>query len=390
MSILLVEDLSLTDCTDFKISTYEKIYIILNKINREVIDYLLELKLQNNITCLINNDNIIKSPDSYLIIRNFKFLVFNFKLAINSSNLNNNILQSKYFLKNINHIKLDSNYNVYSNLLKYIITNHNKDCNNIDILNCNKIHKSLIDIASNNNIIVKALNNELLDITYNNTNFDLKFIHITKNAGTYIEDLGFKSNLVLGKIKNSIDKYNLTHNQNVDYYHLTPSLFYNEVFNNNYCNSNNVNFLVVRNPYDRILSELYCPWIGIVKNNTTPSKEEINKFLNYNLKRFLKNPDSLLKGGHYGLQYSYVYDKNDILIVDEILKLETLDEDLEKLNKKYNLNLVIDKKKTNTSSKNCKISDISDENIELINTIYKLDFEKFEYPMINRNLKDLL
>ena len=381
MSILLVQDLSIKNCQEFNVSKYEKIFLIINKINRDVVEYLLDNNLQDSVTCLINNDNIIKSNESYLIIRNFEFIIFNFKTAVYFSNLNKNLLLSKYFQKNYKIINLDSKYNLYSNILKHIINYRIKNSKHIDILNIDKIHSDLLTDENTKDIVVNSLNNK--SFTYNNTNFDLKFLHITKNAGTYIEDLGFKNNLVLGKIKDQINDYNLNHKNIIDYYHLTPFHFYNEVFNINYCNNKNINFLIVRNPYDRILSEIFCPWLGIVKNNKTPSIDEINDYLNNILLKRIKNPKWLFNGGHYALQYSYAYDNNDILVVDEILKFENLTEDLENLSQKYNLKLVLDKEKTNKSSKSCQLSDLTDENIKLINKLYKLDFEKFGYNMIS-------
>ncbi len=381
MSILLVQDLSIKNCQEFNVSKYEKIFLIINKINRDVVEYLLDNNLQDSVTCLINNDNIIKSNESYLIIRNFEFIIFNFKTAVYFSNLINNLLLSKYFQKNYKIINLDSKYNLYSNILKHIINYHIKNSKHIDILNIDKIHNDLLTDENTRHIVVNSLNNK--SFTYNNTNFDLKFLHITKNAGTYIEDLGFKNNLVLGKIKDQINDYNLNHKNAIDYYHLTPFHFYNEVFNINYCNNKNINFLIVRNPYDRILSEIFCPWLGIVKNNRTPSIDEINDYLNNKLLNIKNNPKRLFNGGHCALQYSYAYDSNDILVVDEILKFENLTEDLENLIQKYNLKLVLDKEKTNKSSKSCQLSDLTDENIKLINKLYKLDFEKFGYNMIS-------
>ena len=77
---------------------------------------------------------------------------------------------------------------------------------------------------------------------------ELKFIHITKNAGTYIEDTAKKSNILFGKhhkeygnIKNGISPW----------HHIFPNV--NKNVKNNYDW-----FMVVRNPYDRILSEYYC------------------------------------------------------------------------------------------------------------------------------------
>jgi len=402
MNVLFVENLRMSDNrVSYNLLNYDKIFLLIDKIDTDVINYLVNEKLNTITTVLINNDNILKQFDLYLIINNFKFIVFNYKYNIYHISCNINLLLSNSFKRNIIICNLVNGYNLYSNFFKYILDNiiidntHKYIIDTLDIGSiCNTLLQKLnaynisinsidskpgnsIDSNPGNSIDSKPCNSidsEILDLT-------IRFIHITKNAGTYIEDLGFKDKYLFGKYNYSIEEYNLTQLTNADYYHLNPNMFYNEVFNLDFSNNKHKNFVIVRNPYTRLISELFCPWVGIIKNNTNPSIDEINVFLNDKLNYIKSNPD-MLYYGHYALQYNYVYDSNDIKIVDDILRFEHLDTDLNNINIAYNMNLKLNiKEKVNSSTKICSIEDITKENIELIHELYYKDFIAFNYNM---------
>ena len=77
---------------------------------------------------------------------------------------------------------------------------------------------------------------------------NLVFLHIPKNAGTTIEDIGKENGYNWGRF----DKKNLKNipfNQNCSYWHAPPKNLSKDYYNIN------PSFTVVRNPYDRIVSE---------------------------------------------------------------------------------------------------------------------------------------
>ena len=182
---------------------------------------------------------------------------------------------------------------------------------------------------------------------------DLKFIHITKCAGTTIEDLGKENGINWGrydkdygwwhgifpqKSKSLKDKYDW--------------------------------FMVVRNPYDRILSEYYCKWGGKGKvDNFT--KEEFNNFLINNINK------RCITGHHYTEQYKYL-DKSCKIT---ILKYENLEEEFNNLMKSYSIDLKLNKHSNKCSEKKFKVSDFSLELVRLINKVYEKDFKEFRYRM---------
>lgn len=191
----------------------------------------------------------------------------------------------------------------------------------------------------------------------------LKFIHISKNAGTSIERTGLAKSLQWG-IFHSYE-YGYWHN----YFSLKPiglRLKYDW-------------FMVVRNPYYRILSEYYCEWGGIGKKNINHNKSEMNEYL---IKK-IKNRDP--KGDHYTEQHKYLDNHKDVHIF--ILRFEQLNEDFTKLMSFYNIkniNLIKVNTKENKNKKlQFTIEDFSKELIDLINSVYDKDFTLFNYEKIN-------
>lgn len=117
-------------------------------------------------------------------------------------------------------------------------------------------------------------------------NKELKFIHISKCAGTFIEDIGYKNKILWGR---NHKEYGWWHEPFIK--------------KNNELKMKYDWFIIVRNPYDRILSEYYCYNGGIGKKNITHTKKEFNNYLmnKINNRELSKNID--IDKDHYIEQY---------------------------------------------------------------------------------------
>jgi len=191
---------------------------------------------------------------------------------------------------------------------------------------------------------------------------NLEFVHITKTAGTSIEKWGLQYNIKWGKEK--------TGPYQGPFWHSTKKTYLNE---------KSISFMCVRNPYTRLISEYYCPWLGYAGNhcnvfiNENPNtKEHLNKWI----REFVK------KGYEKHLWHGtpqYLY-----LPVDNIIYFENLQNDFTNLLRKHNINYNPKLPKVNKSKikKKFNISDLDEETINLINCVYKKDFEIFGYKLI--------
>jgi hypothetical protein len=193
---------------------------------------------------------------------------------------------------------------------------------------------------------------------------DLKFIHITKTAGTSIEKLGLTKGYYWGIYDTT---YGAFHHYPFTLLPLQKKQKYDW-------------FMVVRNPYERLISELYCHWggpqpPGTVNDMTT---EEKNDFLrNKILDR--KN----IHNYHFCEQYKY-YDCN---VSISVLHFENLQKEFDFLMRKYNIDLKLNLHSNKSiSTKTFRVEDISEENIKLIHDVYAKDFELFGYEMKKKNL----
>jgi hypothetical protein len=193
---------------------------------------------------------------------------------------------------------------------------------------------------------------------------ELKFIHIPKNAGTSIEELGKKLNLTWGKY----DYSNLDLREKLS--EIPCCYWHNYLFKNN----NNVDyFCIIRNPYDRIKSEYFYR-----KNKN----QVFNLSMNLWIKKFLKNNTKNIYDCHLVPQYNYIFDKDGNKKIKHVLRLDNnLNKNLKKLLEKYNINMdTYDFEEKNKSKKNK--DSISKDNIKLINEYYKKDFEYFKFKML--------
>jgi hypothetical protein len=132
-------------------------------------------------------------------------------------------------------------------------------------------------------------------------------------------------------------------------------------------------FTVVRNPYDRIVSE-YCYIQNNIDGRFVP-------YHNLNFKKFIikvfnlsEMERHLLFDSHFNTQYNFLYDKNNNLLVDHVFKFENI---IEVFNR-YNLSLLHERKSKRTHWKDY----IDPESKNIINDYYNIDFKTFGYDKL--------
>ena len=200
------------------------------------------------------------------------------------------------------------------------------------------------------------------------------FIHIPKTGGSVIEkemekvvsEVEFrikgKPTIYSGKRHNLLNyPYNMVSPQ-----HQFCSTFYL------YKNKLNVNFdglkifSIVRNPYDRIISDLF--WCKLIKENFI-SQRVYNVIKN----EYLNRTDL---DNHNVPQYKFLTDKNGNIIQGiKIFKCETLNERNDDLNEFLDIKINIIKHDANKDYSKY----LNQDSINIINEYYKNDFKLFNY-----------
>jgi hypothetical protein len=183
---------------------------------------------------------------------------------------------------------------------------------------------------------------------------ELKFAHITRTSGTSIETCAKKQmNLAWGRFHK---EYGIHWHQ--------PLIEIEQLVQSKYDW-----FTVVRNPYDRIISEFY--FFGIPPYNKTVSKKDFNKIIRQNILSQHK------KEYHYYEQYKYISN----ISTTHILRYENIDIDFNNLMSQYGLNIKLNIKQKISNTKILNIVDLDNVTIELINNFYQKDFELLNYEM---------
>ena len=200
-------------------------------------------------------------------------------------------------------------------------------------------------------------------------NINILFIHIPKNAGTSIEYyLSNKYNILL----NEKSLYMFTKQDIIDFDNkislqhqtLTTYLKYRDIFNINF--NNIFIFCVVRNPYTRIISDLF--FFKLITNNSTHD-EVYNVIISYFTNNNLDN--------HNIPQYKFITDENNQIYNNvHILKFENLKEDMTK----NNFTDFDTSQNIGNYNKEPFIY-LNNNSIQTINKHYEKDFIYFNYEM---------
>ena len=186
---------------------------------------------------------------------------------------------------------------------------------------------------------------------------ELKFIHITKNAGTSISNLGAQVGLEWGSFHK---EYGWWHSK------FSAKSF---IFKAQYDW-----FMVVRNPYTRMISEFHCKWGGVGNKASKYNTSEFNDLLC----NFIMMYAPKAKGGHYTPQYDYINGVRRKVHKIHVLRFENLKEEFENLMELYGHDLKLNLH-TVKSKKKFGVGQLEPQTIRLIKNVYEKDFKHFNY-----------
>ena len=203
------------------------------------------------------------------------------------------------------------------------------------------------------------------NVKKNNNLKQLDLVHITKTGGTSVEDWGAQNHIKwsyrnVGYLK----KFKRTKFMGKACWHTPPKYFPINPY------ENKITFMIVRNPYTRLISEYYCPWSGS-KQAQLMSKVEFNMWI-----RNLIQKNDVVSGLP---QYLY-------LPVNHVIYFENLQNDFSNLLKRYEITLdptLPHSNKSKFKGSRFSINDFEKKTIQMINRKYYLDFKIFNYQMIN-------
>jgi len=205
---------------------------------------------------------------------------------------------------------------------------------------------------------------------FKNNDVNVLFIHIPKTGGSSME-LYFSSKFNIPLNNKSLflfieDEVLLNENMKINssLHHITYNQIveYSKIFNINFDNIKIIT--VVRNPYERIMSDLF--YFKLITIDST--KETVVNIIN----KYLISQDY---DNHNIPQHKFITnDKGEIIQNIQILKTETLTNDMHNLG--YNdFNIF---QNVNTNKVNY-YDYLNNESIDIINEFYHLDFILFNY-----------
>ena len=138
----------------------------------------------------------------------------------------------------------------------------------------------------------------------------LKFIHITKCAGTTVEMVCKSQGMLCGKFDNDYEDAvkRMPPPWPLAWWHVAPQSMYPPALAA--LLEHHVFFVVVRNPFSRLISEFYCEWSGdCPQERRGYDRAQFNAYLRRRLVKLradLADPSAGLIQGHYVPQYLYL------------------------------------------------------------------------------------
>ena len=173
------------------------------------------------------------------------------------------------------------------------------------------------------------------------------FIHISKCAGSSVEK-AFGVNISNNTESNNVNLFGWNFEHNIFLQHATPQELIDFGFINKSIWDNYYKFIIIRNPFDRSLSD----YIWLMEEIS--QKDTYINFLNRRgrFKEALTNNQTInYRGDHLKKQKEYFYINGSLIKYDRILRFENIGNELNSLTNDLNLSPNFFDKKFNVSKK---------------------------------------
>jgi len=198
---------------------------------------------------------------------------------------------------------------------------------------------------------------------------NLLFIHIPKNAGTYVEESFGLTKFDINRLYDQ-DTYHIVDGIKFSLQHMNCTVIKKLNLINHEKLEKMYKFTIIRNPYTRALSEYF--WFNMFIGN------KLNKFDSENFNEFVKNILSIRNWDHR-LPQSFYFDVN----YDKVFRYETFLDEFSLFVNKFGIKKLPDRKINSTNyDKNELLNRVKNETIDILNELYKDDFELLNYSFI--------
>ena len=238
-------------------------------------------------------------------------------------------------------------------------------------------------------VLHKCLQHEISAISSKSTMAKkLRYIHVTKCAGSSIEHVSGKSwgRHDMDYLAATADIYTKDGSfWHVPLQYAKPYVLRDLLKKFDY-------FIVVRNPFERVVSEFYCQWGG-AGNKRITDVQGFNAWIAAKLQSIQSSSSNSNTSssslnylhGHWAPQYLYVQDgegklivkRNNVLFMERLVPQYTSLIERYKLPNEFSLSNKIHLNE-NRDKKFCA-ADLNPKNVELVRRVYSLDFQYFGY-----------
>eukprot|EP00746_Dinoflagellata_sp_MGD_P160962 gnl/MRDRNA2_/MRDRNA2_87948_c0_seq1.p1 gnl/MRDRNA2_/MRDRNA2_87948_c0~~gnl/MRDRNA2_/MRDRNA2_87948_c0_seq1.p1 ORF type:complete len:316 (+),score=68.08 gnl/MRDRNA2_/MRDRNA2_87948_c0_seq1:124-1071(+) len=235
---------------------------------------------------------------------------------------------------------------------------------------------------------------------------ELKFVHITKNAGTAIEGWAAKMGLKWGKMWNAALQQArkdllppFEGKIQSEPWHIPPQYFRTNPY------SRFETFAIVRNPYERMISEFRCKWKGFQAPAKSADKKarrldataaDLNAWIEKKIHSMRRRECTngcgrrmgelcVFANGHCVPQHLYIFapDGSRCIPSANVIHFENLDAEFSELLRRYGMLDPPSLEKINESDmRKFTTSDLSASSRQLIEEAYARDFDEFGYDRL--------